>query len=245
MNMKFASFMPSVKSFSEAVRSDPLKVEVLTDGLHLTHNSPYTGESAIELEYAKLFKPKTKYVILFSPLKGLLCFEHGWLFKSKSNWPSLRDTHYAIEVVANLYFHDSAENGLLFVNTQPVVTDGSIEFVQPKTSPVRVHDYIARQFPADEDVVAHNTNLRIEALTELSDIDSIVALEQQVDLLTVLVKALLNGETPPQWTQAFMGATSESAAYTIRAPETLIDDLAAHKAKVRAAQRHYLENRKV
>lgn len=242
--MKFASFMPQVANFDDVVRANAIQVAKTSDGLTLKHLSPYSGENAIQMLHADLFKPRTKYVILYSPLKGLLCFEHNWLFKSKSNWPSLRDTHYAIEVVANLYYHDSVENSILFVNTQPVVSDPDITFYQPEKSPIRVHDFIASQFPADEDVVAHNTNLRFEKLTELSDIDSIVALEQQVDLLTSLVKALMSGAPAPEWAETFLGAVQSHSTETVKPAASLIDDLAAHKARVRKAQTEYLSNRK-
>ena len=242
--MKFASFLPPAITF-EDLNVNPkncIGVECLTQSVRLFDVSGKFGDSSITIDAATYFKPRTKYIVLYSPLKGLLIFDHNWLFKSKSNWPGLKDSHYVQDVVANIYFHDTPEDFLVFTNFQPICQ--GIEFVHPTQSPVRVHDYMMSLLPSGEDTLGYNTNLRIETFTPLSDIDSIVALEQQVDLLTRLVKCLLENQAPPSWADAFLNGALNNAVDTVRPVDSVIDDMNNHKQAVREAQAAYLNGRK-
>ena len=186
----------------------------------------------------KDFIKKTKLVILFSPLKGLLVFNHDWLFKSKSNWSLAEHAFYAKDVVANIYFNNTFEDSYLFVNIIPI---SNLDF-EVIPSPQRVHDYFKTQIP--DDIIANNTNLRIETVGSISDIDSIVALEQQVDLLSKLVFALINKSEIPEWSKTFIKNVEEYSVDKIKNTNEIIKDFSQHKQFVRTQQYKYLTNKK-
>jgi hypothetical protein len=190
----------------------------------------------------ELFKPKTKYVVFLSKLYGLKVFEHDWLYKEKGNFTVVKEHWLATEVVANLYFHNTSAEFVVFCNYQPVYEDGSIELTV--VPPGRVHDIIGGLYPDSENSMAHNTNLRIEHLAEINLVDSVVALEQQVDLLTDLVKALLNAQSAPAWAAAFIAGVEEHSTKTVKNPTDIVNNIKSHKAFVRDVQSAYFRNRK-
>ena len=64
------------------------------------------------------------------------------------------------------------------------------------------------------------------------------------DLLTTLVKALLNSETPPSWANDFINKIESNNVLKARgSTEEIIKDMADYKASMRTRQGQYFEER--
>ena len=188
-----------------------------------------------------VFTPKTKLVIFYSPLSGLLYINHDDMFKSKDLWAYRQRTECFGDPIANIYFHTNWDNSLLFSNSPLVTEETPITKVEGNTY---IHDWIESQYPENECVIASNTNLRLAAFKDIHLVDAVVALEQQVDLLTRLVKGIIRSEVEPEWAAEFLNKMETHSTNTVRSPEENLQSAAEYKAKVRTAQVDYLAKRK-
>lgn len=190
-----------------------------------------------------IFKPRSKYMICLSNLYGLKLVDHDFLYKSKDNWAYMDKAFLLGEVVANIYFHDTLDTSIFFSNRQPYSVDVQFEAIG---RPVRIHDWIAEQYPGEIIAPAHNANLRFEIFNDINTIDSIVALEQQVDVLTHIVKSILplvDKSQIPDWADSALSSFEENSTAIARGFGEIISDSCNHKAKVRQKQITYLEKK--
>ena len=218
-----------------------LKVDGSGSGVKLSLLNPIHGEVAtnsIVLDEST-FSARKKYMIFFSELYGLRMFDHDFLYKSKDTWSYMENALILGNVVANVYFHDSLDDSIFFSNNQPVSDDIEFEILN---GPVRIHDWIAEQY-SEVLPPAHNCNLRFELFNDVCTIDSIVALEQQVDLLTRIVQGLVAGQEKPDWSDLFFDIVDQYSVGTARTEASVIQDIQEHKHLVRARQKEYLKRK--
>lgn len=242
--LKNASFFPAlllrdIETMPESDQGRLMYVEH-GEGPQLTLRKGLADPSHSITLKAEELKPYTKYMILYSPLHGLVSVDHDEMFKSKDQWAFRAKTEVLSRPLANFYFHDTWENSALFVNCQPV-SDLGFQRVDKNTY---IHDWFEELYGADDYHIAHNTNERMEAFRSINTIDSVIALEQQNDLLLQLVASLINGDTPPDWAGQFIANMQEHSCTKLKDVDAVVADVTGQKAAVRAAQAQYLSKRK-
>ncbi|WP_449413229.1 hypothetical protein [Pandoraea soli] len=77
-------------------------------------------------------------------------------------------------------------------------------------------------------------------LAHTSTYDTLASLEQQVDLLTELVAALIAGSPAPAWAQAFITAMQTDSSVATGSESTTTTSVSAQKNKNRGLQAAYL-----
>ena len=103
-----------------------------------------------------------------------------------------------------------------------------------------MHDKIAETIPAYNNGYLRKVKAKREVLTSLNPIDSIVALEQQVDLLTKIVKGQIDGSVP-SWSNDYFSKVEGKTC--IANENKAVTQLEEHKTKVREAQTKYFNDR--
>lgn len=239
-NMKYASFVEPIITITTDTPESRRGFLSIDTSVPEKLTLRLEGSAASLTVNASELAPRTKYIFFESPLLGIVMAEHDSMFKSKDQWAFRRTTEVLSDPVANLYFHDNWESSLFFSNIPPV----SEEAFTTVDHDTYIHDWIGTQYAVDEYTVGHNTNARLDAFREVSTIDSIVALEQQVDLLQDVVRALLKGEVSPEWAERFLDETAPASCTEVRAPTDVIEDVVTHKTKVRKAQTEFFANRR-
>lgn len=238
--MKYASFVSPIVAITEDTPQSRRGFLSIDTSVPTQLTLRLEGSSKALTVTAAELVPRTKYIFFESPLLGIVMAEHDSMFKSKDQWAFRRTTEVLSDPVANLYFHDDWDSSLFFSNIPPVAEEAFVT-VDHDTY---IHDWIGTQYSTDEYTVGHNTNARLDAFRDVSTIDSIVALEQQVDLLQDVVRALLKGEVNPEWAERFLDETAPTSCTEVRAPTDVIEDVVSHKSKVRKAQTEFFANRR-
>jgi hypothetical protein len=200
----------------------------------------FAGDSYKLVIDSSTFKANTKQLVFCSPIEGILTVDDWRLSGTPENKASFI-AHYKTQndVVANIYNDDVFENGMLFVNWDCVVGEG-IDF-QIQNEVTWIAQDMADNFPNFAPQVAKMRAKR-ELIFKVNHLDSIVALEQQVDLLTDLVKALINDSEQPSWSADYFTAITGHQAQDVRSVSDIISDLESHKTSVRSAQAEYLNS---
>jgi hypothetical protein len=254
MTLKLATFLPVIK-VSENHKDEDIglpypnidnvkniddkvvKISKLNNGnFRLTFNLS-TGVEHLDITEDK-FKPRTKFIVYVSENKGLLWIDTAYLNKSIDGYAKLYYHMRARKGAAvNVYFHDSFNEGMIFSNYR-VISDE--EFIITNKS-VWLHTFIAEHFPESKKVLVDNINAKNKILYDINTIDSIVALEQQVDLLTDLVKGLINNQQAPSWTEEFFDKTINNSVTTVINSNKAINSIEKQKKILRQAQREYFE----
>lgn len=234
--MKLACFHKSVGTYAQDTRQ--LTIRVTDFGEFEIRATLGEISSAITISKS-IFKKRTKYVGFLSFTDGIILVD-DWRLNSSIESKSFIRNHYRVpeDVCFNIYFHDTFEESLIFCNW-PVTTALPVDELKKG---VWVHDYIATQFDGYE---AYRTKLiaKRKALLGVNILDSVVALEQQIDLITALLVALFEERELPQWTQDFKQAVVPHSVLNTRTAAAILEDLQRHKAAVRELQATYLANR--
>lgn len=230
----------SAKSLSEKIiDTDIVKVDknnsneiVLTLNYSHLKSKKYTiGQS--------IFKARTRYE-LYMDNKGnyvlvdISDIQRDSLYKVKLN--SLKQVDKT--PVAKIYFHDSFTEGFVLINRH-TVSNETFRKVDRNTAFTHL---LLSDFPSVQDIIDADLNKK-EILLTLNDLNSIVALEQQVDLLTTLVSNLINNQSQPSWASDFLSKVAESNVTTVRSVSDIVTDIDSTKKKIRSAQKTYLDNK--
>jgi hypothetical protein len=229
----------SAKSLSEKIiDNDIVKVERSSNNIVLTFNLPYLQSKTYTIS-SSVFKTRSMLNLfvtrsgefLILPVSDLLR-HHGFdRIKTLKN--------IAINgLVAEIYFHDSFSEGIVVINKQPV----SNEIFEIKNRYTLLTAYVVSKFPSFQSIRDVNT-AKAKILYDLNYIDSIVALEQQVDLLTTLVKNLINNTSQPSWSSDFLTKSEASSVTTLQSATDIITALDTAKKKIRTSQKTYLDSK--
>ena len=76
-------------------------------------------------------------------------------------------------------------------------------------------------------------------MSKLNPLDSLAALENQVDLLTSIVIRLMNGDPVPPWVKDFIKTMQQNSSFMGRTPEQVVAIVNDEKSKVRGLQKEY------
>lgn len=100
-------------------------------------------------------------------------------------------------------------------------------------------DKLESVLPGFHDNCATHLRAKGDLLKRLSPMDSLAEMEKQLDLLSQLVFCQVYGEPIPEWARSFFAACFENTSTRAAGAAAAIDDIATHKAKVRAAIADY------
>lgn len=255
--MKFAGFtIPNTKDTADEVRKElHLNDQDLpTNAVHVIKTD--TGEIELQHQVSEhlcfkkvidksLFKEKTKYAIFSSRLYGIMIMDDIAYNRSVSQ-PSLLQSKFktGLNPIANIFFNSSYDDSCLIIMLPGIICDIEDAEWDLLKAPCCVHGYYAKLYPAAKDILLTKIESKLNLNLEVDLTDSVVALEQQVDLLTTLVKALLNEETPPSWADDFINKIESNNVLKARgSTEEIIKDMADYKASMRTRQGQYFEER--
>jgi len=187
----------------------------------------------------QLFRQRAKLVGFLSLTNGIILVD-DWRLNSSIESKSFIRNHYRVpeDVCFNIYFHDSFEEGLIFCNW-PLKTDLSVDELKKG---VWVHDYIAEHFEG-YDTYRKKLIAKRDALLGVNVLDSVVALEQQIDLLTALLLTIVENRPRPDWMEGFKQAVTPHSVLRTRNVNDLLADMKSHKAAVRELQERYFSDR--
>ena len=76
-------------------------------------------------------------------------------------------------------------------------------------------------------------------LSKLNPLDSLAALENQVDLLTSILIRLINGDPMPPWVKEFIKTMQQNSSMMGRTPDQIVSIVSDEKSKVRNLQKEY------
>ena len=231
----------SAKSLSEQIIDNQV-VKVARDGNNvvLTFNYTHLNNKTFTIN-SSLFKTRTRLAVYIQkkgtfiviPLNDILSKGHDFhkLITLKNLIPGMGP-------VAEIYFHDSASEGVVVVNNLPV----SNETFNIKNRFVNFTDYVITHFATVAELKSVDV-AKSTILYNLSNINSIVALEQQVDLLTTLVSNLINSQVQPAWATDFLAKVATSNVTTVRAASDIVSDLDTTKKLIRSEQQKYFDDK--
>lgn len=212
------------------------KAKLTQQGDNYVISASYGSTTATYTISPDMFKPQSKF-IGFLTVDGDFKVVDDWKFNSAQEGKTGYLAHYRAvgDITFNVYFHDSYEESVLFIN-YPIQTELDVEI----TGGAWVHDKIAETIPAYNNGYLRKVKAKREVLTSLNPIDSIVALEQQVDLLTKIVKGQIDGSVP-SWSNDYFSKVEGKTC--IANENKAVTQLEEHKTKVREAQTKYFNDR--
>jgi hypothetical protein len=223
---------------TKIIDTDVVKVERNGNAVLITFNLPHLKSSTFTIN-SSLFKARTRFVAFVNRQGDFVVEEFSNLIKDRQTYDKLRLLkHTSGGSFVEFYFHDSATEGLISIkklcvsNEEFVVVDRNKSFTT----------LVVETFPEMSSLITSDRN-KLDVLYNLNPIDSVVALEQQVDLLTTLVKNLINDQSQPSWSSDFLSKTEASSVTTLRSVNDIITDIDNAKKKIRAAQKTYLDNK--
>jgi hypothetical protein len=183
-----------------------------------------------------LYRPQQKYTIFLSEIGQWYVMEDEWMNRSRDAWAF---AYYQLMIrqtaLANVYFHDSFDNSVLFMN-RDVTCD--LPEMEELNRPVWLHDHFAEMFPEADAYLRGNVKAKHDLMIKTNTIDSIVALENQLDLLTDVVKSLIAGEAAPEWASEFINGTL--AQTSVRDVADTVTKTVSYKTELRENVNTYL-----
>ena len=221
------------------IDTEVCKVERDDNNINLTFNYSVMSAKSFLITPA-LFQAKTRIVLYYKRSTGAFITKTiDEIFKDRDSFAKLRYVDSIVETpLAEIYFSDSFTNGIVMIKKLPISNE---EFIQ--VDPLKSFSHrILHLFPEVQDLINKDKN-KLTVLSNLNPNDSIVALEQQVDLLTTLVSNLINNQSQPSWSSDFLSKVSTSNVTTVRSASDVLTDLDSTKKKIRAAQKTYLDNK--
>jgi hypothetical protein len=230
----------SAKSLvDKIIDEDVIKVERSSNNIVLTFNYSILKSKTYTIS-SSIFQPN-KRLQLFVQKSGDFCVLDLNTLLRNHNFYRIRTLKNLLSntgPLVEIYFHNSFSEGIVLINRQPV----SNETFELKNRYANFTDYVITKFPSVQSIKDADKN-KTKVLLNLDYIDSIVALEQQVDLLTTLVSNLINNQSQPSWSSDFLNKVATSNVTTVRSVSDVIEDLDSLKKKIRATQKTYFDNK--
>jgi hypothetical protein len=255
MTLKLATFLPVIK-VSENHRDEDIglpypnkdnvkniddrvvKVSKLDNGnFKLTFN--LSGKIKHFDITRDIYKPRTKYMLYTSIIDDdFILVNNDYVTKNSDGNAKIVYTKVARnEIICNIYFHDSFEEGLLFFNYRVISNE---EFIITNKN-VWVSNFIVEHFPDAKKALVDDAVAKRKILFDISILDSVVQLEQQVDLLTEIVKALINNEQKPIWSDNYLEKVLDNSVLTVSSVNKIITNIENNKKQIRELQKKYFE----
>jgi hypothetical protein len=214
-----------------------VKVERIegSDNIKLTFNFPATGVITYEIT-PEIFKAKTYFELCWSRQDGKFIIVPMDVVVKAPYYFILKSTGINL---ASIYFDNSFQQGMIVFNGIPVSDE---KFEKVPGGRIFINKFIAEYFPNSKRYLVDDVVSKRDIITDLHHIDSIVALEQQVDLLTTLVNNLINNQSQPNWSNTFLDNMKNNSVTTLKSVEEINADLTKTKNNIRKVQKKYLDS---
>lgn len=147
-----------------------------------------------------------------------------------------------VRAVFNIIYADNMDNSMVFFVQQARTELPENEWVSHNKG-FWLHDYLAEQYPNNQAYLRNNVKAKHDLLAKTNPIDSVTAVEQQLDLLTEIVKSLVNNEEQPSWSSSFLNDTLAQSSQTGRPVSSIKDDIVSFKTKLRTKVAEYLNKK--
>jgi hypothetical protein len=142
----------------------------------------------------------------------------------------------------NLVWADTFENSMVFTS-KPTLTNLPENEWKSHDKGFWLHPYLATVYPENANYLLHNVTAKHNLLQKTNVVDSVTALEQQVDLLTEIVKSLIDKSNAPEWSAQFLSKALEKSSQTLRTPQEITNDLVKYKDDLRVKVATYFNER--
>jgi hypothetical protein len=86
---------------------------------------------------------------------------------------------------------------------------------------------------------ALKSRAKMELIKQINPLDSLAALENQVDLLTAVIICLMSGDPVPPWVNDFVKTMQQNSSFMGRTPEQVVAMVNDEKSKIRGLQKEY------
>ena len=161
-------------------------------------------------------------------------------FNTRDMASSIADRKGIADIVDYVCLIGFDVNVTYVVFRKPVTPADCVTLV-PENDPAifRPRDWMGQQSAILAACVTQNKAKRT-MLAHTSTYDTLASLEQQVDLLTELVAALIAGSPAPAWAQAFITAMQTDSSVATGSESTTTTSVSAQKNKNRGLQAAYL-----
>jgi hypothetical protein len=216
-----------------------VKVERITDSdnIKLTFNFPATGVMSYEIT-PEIFKAKTYFELCWSRQEGKFIIVPLDVITKAPYYFILKSTGINL---ASIYFDTSFKQGMIVFNGLPVSDE---KFEKVPGGKVFINKFIAEYFPSSKKYLVDDVVSKRNIMSDLHHLDSIVALEQQVDLLTTLVSNLINNQSQPTWSNTFLDNMKNNSVTTLKTVDAINTELGKTKSNIRKIQKDYLDSKK-
>jgi hypothetical protein len=191
-----------------------------------------------------LFVPWKKKTVFYTRFDEFVVADDEDMNKSRDFASFLMYQKKVMPVIAefNLVWADTFENSMVFTSKGTLTNLPENQWVSHNKG-FFLHPYLATVYPENANYLLHNVVAKHNLLQKTNVIDSVTALEQQVDLLTEIVKSLIDNSNAPDWSEQFLNKTLEKSSQTLRTPQEITNDLIEYKENLRARVSTYFNER--
>lgn len=106
-----------------------------------------------------------------------------------------------------------------------------------------LHDYFAEQYPDNTAYLRDNVKAKHNLLLKINAIDSVTAVEQQLDLLTEIVSCIVNNQEQPSWSNDFLNKSLLKSSQSLRDVNKIQNDVLSYKENLRNKIKEYLSKK--
>ena len=191
-----------------------------------------------------LFKPWKKNTVFYTRFDEFIVADDEDMNKSRDFAAFLMYQKKVIPVQAefNLVWADTFENSMVFTSKSTLTNLPENEW-KSHDKGFFLHPYLATVYPENANYLLHNVVAKHNLLQKTNVVDSVTALEQQVDLLTEIVKSLIDKSNAPEWSAQFLNKALEKSSQTLRTPQEITNDLVKYKDDLRVKVATYFNER--
>ena len=198
---------------------------------------------SITIQFSEYFRPHETLNVYFSSGENrFLIIDGSALMESRDMAQgAISSLRVKSTPVITIYF-DATASDVVVIGQSELKTNCEYELAEGRSESLVM--LAAEHFPSAAKL--HQKRMaKAELLAKVNPMDSIVALEQQLDLLSLLVIQhfdTLPVAQRPVWYASFKSAVSLSGTQTLR-PQSAGDEFLSHKEKVRELQAQYFESK--
>ena len=228
--MKLIAFAPVDKT-----AEDVYQVSALEDGYRIEN-----GMRSLDIG-PHLFKP-CELQFLVTSQRELGIIEQS-LYVDSRDWASVMRHKDFFRMFGAVYFGPTPEESVLIISSSMFASDG-VEVIKQEYAP---YGAAASTVCPSAVAVRKRNGAKLELISKINPLDSLAAMEKQVDLLTLLVLTLAAKQPKdeqPEWLDALNTVFSETGSIDEGNIEASIKSMGDYKAHIRQLQEQYFKNRK-
>lgn len=176
--------------------------------------------------------------ILYSPARGLMYTKNTY---NSKDYMVFYKEHYGVVDNPSARLAKSPMGVALVLYGPTAAGNWTPESNLPQKN-MPNHELIDTLLPGFSEVYGKRISAKAALMLEISALDSLSALEKQVDMLTEIVYNNINGISQPDWAfELFRQVDTYSAAHTKPSSDILLE-ITSTKSKLRKLQKEYFES---